>query len=619
MKLDSQNRQLYDGLKGEYKTFARKMKRTISAKCKGDNEINDKLNDIFGILADAQADGRPLNDVFPEADKTIRVTCAYLPAKIIPYKGLAAAVLCTAAICAGMGTLIWHYTAPRVPCNITGVNYNEATGEIRWTTAGNEYDAQFEIFVDGDRQATAGPSLRSISLFLEEGQHEITVASTGKGLYSATAEKTVSVYIGYPRTEGGIAQFLSDSSGGIMDEKYDEFLRIEPNRDNAQGSHAAYKVVFTPEVTFYGKIQPEQCTIERFCVNGLPRNFSETTEFMADVSYEFYLRPEDPATSFEPVLNIGIASIFCLDEDDAAAAMESGKAYMRLFGASPFRKNKTPQPYSASEGQFRFSSFNRAELPGVVHSAADGQALYEYTDNFCTYFRSGKYEDITLSDDTSTAYAVYYDTFIMAYNAGDGANKLTVEKTTEYIAENSMTQLKEGYTKILPAGDIAEGSEVTLYFEDGDTNIYASDAVLDIRLYSPNTHSYQKLNTSGDTVTFTYKTDMELVICNQYGSGYFKRDFCYSVESEDDLVIDARQITGTQTITLKPGMTHVIIWGSQYYSDNIYLICDDSGEKIEYKGLERAYHFISTDGYLINKTDHDITVTVQSFPIIIEH
>lgn len=619
MKLDSLNRQLYNNLNGEYKKFARKMKRTISAKCKGDNEINDKMGDILSILVDAQTDGRSLDDVFPEADKTIRVTCAYLPAKIIPYKGLATAVLCAAAICAGIGTLIWHLTAPRVPCNITGVNYNEATGEIRWTTENSAYDAQFEIFVDGDKRATTGSSLRSISLFLDEGQHEITVTSTGKGLYSATAEKTVSVHIDYPQTEGGIAQFLSDSSGYIMDEKYDEFLRIEPNRNNTAGNYAVYKAVFTPEVTFYGKIQPEQCTIERFCVNGLPRNLTMTMEFKADINYEFYLKPEDPETQFEPALNIGIASIFCLDENDAAAAMESGAANIRLFGASPFRNDETAQPYSAREGQFRFSSFNRAELPAVLYSAADGEALNEYTDSFCTYFRREKYEDIILGDDTSTVYAIYYDTFIMAYNTGDGVNNLTVEKTTEYVSENRMTQLEEGYTKILPAGDIADGSEVTLYFEDGDTNIYTSNDVLDIRLYTPNTRSYQELNTSGDTVTFTYTTGMELVIYNEYNNSHFKRDFCYSVKSADDLMIDANQITGTQTITLKPGMTRVIIWHATYYSDNIYLICNEPDEKIEYNGLETAFHFINAGGYLINKTDHDITVTIQNFPIIIDH
>ena len=88
MKLNRQNKAILKSLDGEYKKFGNKVKSAVFAHCKGEDAVNDTLCDMFGMLAEAQREGRPLADLIPDESKTIRDTVACLPIKKIPlHKG----------------------------------------------------------------------------------------------------------------------------------------------------------------------------------------------------------------------------------------------------------------------------------------------------------------------------------------------------------------------------------------------------------------------------------------------------------------------------------------------------------------------------------------------------
>ena len=63
--LDKRNQKLYKSLRGEYRKYARRLKVTLLDCCKGKDEINETLGDVFSMLAEAQGAGRDFADVIP--------------------------------------------------------------------------------------------------------------------------------------------------------------------------------------------------------------------------------------------------------------------------------------------------------------------------------------------------------------------------------------------------------------------------------------------------------------------------------------------------------------------------------------------------------------------------
>ena len=292
--LDKRNQKLYKSLRGEYRRYARQLKATLLDCCKGKDEINETLGDVFSMLAEAQGAGRDFADVIPDPAASIRETALCFPARKTRLHTVVILILAALLVIVA-GTAVGLELTRPVRLDAPSPQFDAANFTVYWQPV--EHATEYEVSVN----STFLGSTEGTAYALDEDDYanmdelRITVTARAGGRYLGGSGTTV-----YQRTMPSVRRVLT------LEELF-------PNEYNSEftfpaGVYESIVLQLRPEINlcvkFYG---PSLRALRRGSIYSDERDWGEpmdTDSYLilnAGVSYVIEIEPDDydPTVGFE--------------------------------------------------------------------------------------------------------------------------------------------------------------------------------------------------------------------------------------------------------------------------------------------------------------------------------
>ena len=201
--LDKRNQKLYKSLRGDYRKYARQLKNTLFNCCQGSDAVNESLTDVFSMLAEAQDEGRPFEEIIPDPAASIRETALCFPARrtrlhTVVILILAALLLIVAGTAVGL-----ELTRP-VRLDAPSPQFDASNFTVYWQPV--EHATEYEVSVN----STFLGSTEGTAYALNEDDYanmdelNITVTARAGGRYLGGSGTTV-----YQRTMPSVRRVLT--------------------------------------------------------------------------------------------------------------------------------------------------------------------------------------------------------------------------------------------------------------------------------------------------------------------------------------------------------------------------------------------------------------------------
>ena len=201
--LDKRNQKLYKSLRGEYRRYARQLKATLLDCCKGKDEINETLGDVFSMLAEAQGAGRDFADVIPDPAASIRETALCFPARKTRLHTVVILILAALLVIVA-GTAVGLELTRPVRLDAPSPQFDAANFTVYWQPV--EHATEYEVSVN----STFLGSTEGTAYALDEDDYanmdelHITVTARAGGRYLGGSGTTV-----YQRTMPSVRRVLT--------------------------------------------------------------------------------------------------------------------------------------------------------------------------------------------------------------------------------------------------------------------------------------------------------------------------------------------------------------------------------------------------------------------------
>ena len=293
--LDKRNQKLYKSLRGEYRKYARRLKVTLLDCCKGKDEINETLGDVFSMLAEAQGAGRDFADVIPDPAASIRETALCFPARTMRRNTAFVLLLAGLAVLLCACGITIHLTSPIELDAVHDIDYDTEQRIASWEPVPHATEYQVSV------NSTFLGSTEGTAYALDEDDYanmdelNITVTARAGGRYLGGSGTTV-----YQRTMPSVRRVLT------LSELFTNGFSSEFTYP--AGVYESIVLQLRPEINlcvkFYG---PSLRALRRGSIYSDERDWGEpmdTDSYLilnAGVSYVIEIEPDDydPTVGFE--------------------------------------------------------------------------------------------------------------------------------------------------------------------------------------------------------------------------------------------------------------------------------------------------------------------------------
>ena len=201
--LDKRNQKLYKSLRGEYRKYARQLKNTLFNCCQGSDAVNESLTDVFSMLAEAQEEGRPFEEIIPDPAASIRETALCFPARRTRLHTVVILIL-TALLVIAAGTAVGLELTRPIRLDAPSPQFDASNFTIYWQPI--EHATKYEVSVN----STFLGSTEGTAYALDEDDYanmdelNITVTARAGGRYLGGSGTTV-----YQRTMPSVRRVLT--------------------------------------------------------------------------------------------------------------------------------------------------------------------------------------------------------------------------------------------------------------------------------------------------------------------------------------------------------------------------------------------------------------------------
>lgn len=292
--LDKRNQKLYKSLRGDYRKYARQLKATLLDCCKGKDEINETLGDVFSMLAEAQGAGRDFADVIPDPAASIRETALCFPARKTRLHTVVILILAALLVIVASTAVGLELTRP-VRLDAPSPQFDASNFTVYWQPV--EHATEYEVSVN----STFLGSTEGTAYALDEDDYanmdelRITVTARAGGRYLGGSGTTV-----YQRTMPSVRRVLT------LSELFTNGFSSEFTYP--AGVYESIVLQLRPEINlcvkFYG---PSLRALRRGSIYSDERDWGEpmdTDSYLilnAGVSYVIEIEPDDydPTVGFE--------------------------------------------------------------------------------------------------------------------------------------------------------------------------------------------------------------------------------------------------------------------------------------------------------------------------------
>ena len=422
--LDKRNQKLYKSLRGEYRRYARQLKATLLDCCKGKDEINETLGDVFSMLAEAQGAGRDFADVIPDPAASIRETALCFPARTMRRNTAFVLLLAGLAVLLCACGITIHLTSPIELDAVHDIDYDTEQRIASWEPV--PHATEYQVYVNRKLYTTTTLNWTEIGRGTEtDDTFYLQIVPVGSGRYqSPTKNAGAIIELDYP----SVTLYFRD---------FDPWQ--DPHWCSWQGYYTAEQIHVTivPTTTFYGRIQTDgDCVLLR-AHEVLPSGERTPVEgehlFRAECSYELTV-----ATREE--IDDGNANLFSLElylYDFLEYAKTEHPVLprgMMLFAADLSCDAENQRIYTVENAQFQVSSsplylggwqesaWTYRVFPGVKYGdAASYNARYllmRSTAETDTQFQMEETSAISASDEPQTVSLAKGWTLLRAEHSG---------------------------------------------------------------------------------------------------------------------------------------------------------------------------------------------------------
>ena len=296
--LDKRNQKLYKSLRGEYRKYARQLKNTLFNCCQGSDAVNESLTDVFSMLAEAQGEGRPFEEIIPDPAASIRETALCFPARRTRLHTVVILILAALLVIVA-GTAVGLELTRPIRLDVPSPQFDAANFTVYWQPV--EHATEYEVSVN----STFLGSTEGTAYALDEDDYanmdelHITVTARAGGRYLGGSGTTV-----YQRTMPSVRRVLT------LEELF-------PNEYNSEftfpaGVYESIVLQLRPEINlcvkFYG---PSLRALRRGSIYSDERDWGEpmdTDSYLilnAGVSYVIEIEPDD----YDPTVGFTIELI----------------------------------------------------------------------------------------------------------------------------------------------------------------------------------------------------------------------------------------------------------------------------------------------------------------------
>ena len=201
--LDKRNQKLYKSLRGEYRKYARQLKNTLFNCCQGSDAVNESLTDVFSMLAEAQEEGRPFEEIIPDPAASIRETALCFPARRTRLHTVVILIL-TALLVIAAGTAVGLELTRPIRLDAPSPQFDASNFTVYWQPV--EHATEYEVSVN----STFLGSTEGTAYALDEDDYanmdelRITVTARAGGRYLGGSGTTV-----YQRTMPSVRRVLT--------------------------------------------------------------------------------------------------------------------------------------------------------------------------------------------------------------------------------------------------------------------------------------------------------------------------------------------------------------------------------------------------------------------------
>ena len=292
--LDKRNQKLYKSLRGEYRKYARQLKNTLFNCCQGSDAVNESLTDVFSMLAEAQEEERPFEEIIPDPAASIRETALCFPARRTRLHTVVILIL-TALLVIAAGTAVGLELTRPIRLDAPSPQFDAANFTVYWQPV--EHATKYEVSVN----STFLGSTEGTAYALDEDDYanmdelHITVTARAGGRYLGGSGTTV-----YQRTMPSVRRVLT------LSELFTNGFSSEFTYP--AGVYESIVLQLRPEINlcvkFYG---PSLRALRRGSIYSDERDWGEpmdTDSYLilnAGVSYVIEIEPDDydPTVGFE--------------------------------------------------------------------------------------------------------------------------------------------------------------------------------------------------------------------------------------------------------------------------------------------------------------------------------
>lgn len=292
--LDKRNQKLYKSLRGDYRKYARRLKNTLFNCCQGSDAVNESLTDVFSMLAEAQGEGRPFEEIIPDPAASIRETALCFPARKTRLHTVVILILAALLVIVA-GTAVGLELTRPVRLDAPSPQFDASNFTVYWQPV--EHATEYEVSVN----STFLGSTEGTAYALDEDDYanmdelRITVTARAGGRYLGGSGTTV-----YQRTMPSVRRVLTLSE--LFTNGFSSEFTFPA------GVYESIVLQLRPEINlcvkFYG---PSLRALRRGSIYSDERDWGEpmdTDSYLilnAGVSYVIEIEPDDydPTVGFE--------------------------------------------------------------------------------------------------------------------------------------------------------------------------------------------------------------------------------------------------------------------------------------------------------------------------------
>ncbi len=240
--LDKRNQKLYKSLRGDYRKYARQLKNTLFNCCQGSDAVNESLTDVFSMLAEAQGEGRPFEEIIPDPAASIRETALCFPARTMRRNTAVVLLLAGLAVLLCACGIIVHLTSPIELDAVYDIDYDTEQRIASWEPV--PHATEYQVYVNRKLYTTTTLNWTEIGRGTEtDDTFYLQIVPVGSGRYQS------------PTKNAGAIIELDYPSVTLHFRDFDPWK--DPHGGSWQGYYTAEQIHVTivPTTTFYGRIQ----------------------------------------------------------------------------------------------------------------------------------------------------------------------------------------------------------------------------------------------------------------------------------------------------------------------------------------------------------------------------